>query len=340
MRSALDSRVGCPRPDLGARGTMSQSQAFRVAQAPDPMRAANVDPSMLEPVRRMRQVSRPPWTSLPGRYDAMPSGRVQAWGRSELGQVRPSNEDCHLVAMLDRTTGAATDATTDAPPGLLLMVADGVGGRPGGEIASAIAVVAMACYVQTVVPWVLTAGEHDRERLDAWLHDALRRTQARMRRFALRRGLDPRLATTFTMACVTWPDLVVAHVGDSRCYLARDGGLERLTVDHTLAQRLYDEGQLTPGQLDRSPYAHMLLNALGGSTDELNVDLYRTRLQSGDQLLLCSDGLTRHVRDDELAKCLADEHPVAETVDELVDLANLRGGSDNITVVLARPGEP
>lgn len=256
-----------------------------------------------------------------------------AWGRTDRGRVRPANEDCYLVATLDRSA----DATAETPPGLLLVVADGVGGRPGGGIASALAVDAMACYVQTVVPWVLTAGEADRERLDAWLHDALRRTQARLRRFALRRGLDPRLATTFTMACVTWPDLVIAHIGDSRCYLARDGGIERLTVDHTLAQRLYEDGQLSPDQIDRSPYSHMLLNALGGSTDELSVDIRRTQLRPGDALLLCSDGLTRHVPDAELAEHLADARPVDATVDGLVELTNARGGSDNVTVVLARP---
>ena len=313
---------------------MSQSQAFRMALTPDHVRAANVDPSTVSPARPM-PVSRPPWTSPPERHGATPTAPTRAFGRTDRGQVRPSNEDAYLVATLDR----ATDASPGEPPGLLLVVADGVGGRPGGEIASSLAVDAMACYVQTVVPWVLTAAERDRERLDTWLHDALQRTQARMRRFALRRGLDPRLATTFTMACVTWPDLVVAHVGDSRCYLARDGGLERLTTDHTLAQRLCDEGQLTPEQLARSPYAHMLLNALGGSTDELSVDIYRSTLRPGDRLLLCTDGLTRLVSDEELAQRLADEaRPVDRTVDELVDLANERGGSDNITVVLARPG--
>jgi protein phosphatase len=168
------------------------------------------------------------------------------------------------------------------------------------------------------------------------VHDALRRTQARMRRFASGRGLDPRLATTFTMACVTWPDLVVAHVGDSRCYLARDGALERLTADHTLAQRLVDDGQLAAEDIERSPYRHMLLNAVGGSSDELDVELHRARLRPGDQLLLCTDGLSRYVPDEELAQRLAEMRPVGATADALVACANARGGSDNVTVVLAR----
>lgn len=317
---------------------MSQSQAHRMAKSSTTDELDGFDPR-----RRFRPVCRPPWTSLARAYDA-PASRpshspsiapVQpmiAWGRTDRGRVRPANEDCYLVATLDR----AADVVADAP-GLLLVVADGVGGRPGGGIASALAVDAMACYVQTVVPWVLTAGEADRQRLDAWLHEALRRTQARLRRFALRRGLDPRLATTLTMACVTWPDVVIAHIGDSRCYLARDGALERLTVDHTLAQRLYEDGQLSPEQIERSPYSHMLLNALGGSSDELSVDIHRTQLRAGDALLLCSDGLNRHVSDAELAEHLAGVRPLDETVDGLVDLANTRGGSDNVTVVLARP---
>lgn len=300
--------------DAPRRPPHASSRAWSLAEGHDP--AGRLHPS------------RAPW-SVPSRLQRS----IDAWGRSDRGRVRHSNEDCYLVAALDRTGQASSDAS----PGMLLLVADGVGGRPGGEIASAIAVDAMACYVQTVVPWVLTASEQDRERLDAWLHDALRRTQARMRRFALRRGLDPRMATTFTMACVTGSDLVVAHIGDSRCYLARDGGIERLTVDHTLAQKLIEDGQLTEKQLERSPYAHMLVNALGGSSDELSVDLSRTRLEPGDQLLLCSDGLTRHLSDAELAEHLAERRPVDTTVDDMVGLANERGGSDNITVVIARP---
>lgn len=270
------------------------------------------------------------WTRRHGAYHATPAGPLDAWGRTDRGRVRPINEDCYLVATLDRTTDA------DLPAGLLVLVADGVGGRPGGELASAIAVDAMACYVQTMVPWVLTAADRDRERLDAWVCDALRRTQLRMRRFASRRGLDPRMATTFTMACVTGRDLVVAHVGDSRCYLVRDGALERLTVDHTLAQRMFDDGQLGADELERSPYGHMLLNALGGSTDELGVDLQRVRLRAGDQLLVCTDGLTRYVRDDELAERLAERSELDATVDALIATANDRGGADNVTAVLAR----
>jgi serine/threonine protein phosphatase PrpC len=280
---------------------------------------------------RARSAWRRAWQRRDGVHGATPSASLDAWGRTDRGRVRPINEDRCLVAALDRPTGATADST-----GLLLIVADGVGGRPGGELASALAVDAMACYVQTMVPWVLTAAESDRERLDAWLCEALRRTQTRMRRLAARRGVDPRMATTLTMACVTGSDLVVAHVGDSRCYLARDGALERLTVDHTLAQRLFEDGQLDADELERSPFGHMLLNAVGGSTDELGVDLQRVRLRAGDQLLLCTDGLTRYVRDDELGQRLADRAPLDTTVDGLIASARDRGGADNITVVLAR----
>lgn len=293
-------------------------------------RTEGLDPTT--PDRRARPVSRPTWTSLAGAREVASAGTTakrRAWGRTDRGRVRPSNEDAYFVAALDRTA--------DARPGLLLVVADGVGGRPGGEVASALAVEAMSCYVQTMVPWVLTAAETDRERLDAWLRGALRRTQTRMRRLAIERGLDPRMATTFTMACVTGPDLVVAHVGDSRCYLVRDGAIRRLTVDHTLAQRMVEDGQLSPEDAERSPYGHMLLNALGGSSDDLLVDLHRERLQPGDQLLLCTDGLTRHLREDELAQRLTAGQPLETTVDELVATANARGGSDNVTVVLAVP---
>jgi protein phosphatase len=273
---------------------------------------------------------------------------IEVWGTTCRGRVRKSNEDHFLVAELDRELGVrgsslrlpAGPTVTESPQGLLLAVADGVGGRAGGAIASAIAVEAMAHYVLTVMPWELDTRCPDESRLEAWITEALRRTQRKMRRVAERRGIDPRMATTFTMAYVAWPHLLVAHVGDSRCYLQRDDSLRRLTIDHTMAQQMIEQGHLDPAKAKASPFEHMLINSLGGSSDELWVELHRVELQPGDQLLLCSDGLTGHLDDDELrdhlARGLARGRSIEATVAELVDCANARGGKDNITVVLGR----
>lgn len=286
------------------------------------------------------------WTGAHDEARSAPPKRVEVWGTTDRGRVRKANEDQYLVAELDRGLGVRRtslgapqrSALTECPQGLLLAVADGVGGRAGGELASAIAVEAMAQYVLTVMPWVFDANDPDDGRIEAWISDAMRRTQRRMRRVAQRRGIDTRMATTFTMAYVTWPDLVVAHVGDSRCYLERKGTLQRLTADHTMAQHLVEQGQLEPTLAKTSPYDHMLINTLGGSSDDLWVELHRLRLEPGDQILLCSDGLTGHVDDEELERHLFAKRrrSIEATVEGLVTRANARGGRDNITVVLAR----
>lgn len=265
---------------------------------------------------------------------------------TDRGRVRKENEDQYLVAELDRGLGVRRTslrssglAISESPQGLLLAVADGVGGRAGGAIASATAMETMAHDVLTVMPWMIEDTAPNEGRFEAWISDAFRRTQRKMRRVAEHHGIDPRMATTFTMAYVTWPDLVVAHVGDSRCYLwrptrDRDGTLQCLTSDHTMAQRLVEQGHLEPAKA--SPFDHMLINTLGGSTDELWVELHRMQLEPGDQLLLCSDGLTGHLSDDDLYDHLREDRSSEEAVEDMIAHANARGGRDNITAVLAR----
>lgn len=127
----------------------------------------------------------------------------------------------------------------------------------------------------------------------------------------------------------------IAHVGDSRAYLWRGGRLERLTRDHTMAERLREEGLV--GRRQKVPtWESVLWNALGPSGEEAQLEEKHERLEPGDRLLLCSDGLTRHLRDEELAKRLAQRNSSQELCDELVAAANRAGGEDNVTAVVAR----
>jgi protein phosphatase len=143
----------------------------------------------------------------------------------------------------------------------------------------------------------------------------------------------PRMGTTLTMALVLWPDLYVAHVGDTRCYLLRSGQLKRLTTDHTVAQ-MVQANAAEPVHV-ASQLHHTLWNSLGGSEELPKPEITKLELELGDMLLLCSDGLTKHVKDEEISALLATEEPNAARCAKFVELANAGGGSDNVTVVVA-----
>ncbi len=266
-------------------------------------------------------------------------------GQTHRGQVRADNQDHFLIAALERSLlveGSSLPAEagtrlTDTPQGRLLIVADGIGGHGGGEVASAVAVDAMAHYAFETMPWVLGRSDCSMDELANGLREAMSKAQSRIRRVARRKKLNEDLGTTLTMAYIAWPELFLVHVGDSRAYLHRDGELHRLTRDHTLAQQLVDGNAMTEEEAKRSRLAHVLVNAMGGRSDELTVELHRTELRLDDQLMLCSDGLYDMVPDEAIEEHLErGGAEVQQTVDALVQAANAAGGRDNVTVVLAR----
>jgi protein phosphatase len=146
-----------------------------------------------------------------------------------------------------------------------------------------------------------------------------------------RRGMG----TTLTMAYIVWPRLYVVHVGDSRCYRLHASKLGQLTRDHTMARELVASGILSDEEAERSRWSHVLWNAIGNA-DEVKPEVYRADLTVGDTLLLCSDGLTKHVPDEWIRRCLEKCDSSEQACEQLVDEANQAGGTDNITVVVAR----
>ena len=287
----------------------------------------------------------------PSRPDAFsgtdPGVAATAHGQTHPGRVRERNEDQFLIATLERLmhieqssigrerTSRSDMADPERPQGRLFIVADGMGGIEGGDVASAVAIDAMAEYAFAMMPWVLASNYAAPDILGAGLRDALHECEARIHRVARRKGLDENMGTTLTIAYVTWPVLHVVHVGDSRCYLLRNGTLTRLTRDHTIAQELVDKNALTEDQAAQSRFASMLTNAVGGR-EEAIVDLHRVELAEGDELMLCTDGLSGALGDRNIQSILASSDDVADRVAKLVDAANGAGGDDNITVVLAR----
>ena len=283
----------------------------------------------------------PPDAGRPQAHDARVT--VDASGLSDRGLKRPNNEDHFLVAQIDRSwrtlqtnvpDGAFPQTITDSVTAQ--MVADGMGGKAGGEIASRTAIAAFVDIVQRTPNLIL--------RLDKQVaDDILQRMAKRFERVkdaledVVRR--DPTLSgmgTTLTLACNFRDDLLVAHVGDSRAYLYRGGSLQRLTRDQTMGQFLREAGLLSEAELARHPMRHVLTGVLGTQGSPIEVELRFVHLEDDDQILLCSDGLTEMVDDAAIAAALGSTRTAAEACQRLVNLALGHGGHDNVTVVVSR----
>lgn len=258
------------------------------------------------------------------------------------GLVRSNNED-HFAVIGRRRTNEFL--LTNLPSGDLpladdrdyaLVVADGMGGRDFGEFASRMALKRMLELMAHAASWVMKFTDVDalqvRKRVDAYAQEV----QRTLRDCA---AMNPSLAgmgTTWTSAHLMSTDALIAHIGDSRAYLLHEGELHQLTRDETMAQALIDSGLANE---DVGRFRHLLLNSLGGDKDDVVAQIHYVEIAPGDQLLLCTDGLSDMVRDDEIAASLRQAANPQAACDALVNLALDGGGEDNITVVLARASQ-
>jgi protein phosphatase len=269
-------------------------------------------------------------------------GTIEWHGLSDKGRVRETNEDQFLLAGLHRSllihqTSLAHESHTrlfGGSQGHLLAVADGIGGQAGGRRASTLAIDTLTRYVLNATSWFFSLHNSAEDDLIDDLGASLRRCQETIEQAAAGSGRQE-MGTTLTMAYVVWPRLYVVHAGDSRCYLRRGGRLEQITRDHTIAQRFVEAGALTPAQAEESRWSHVLWNCLGGGTGHLEPEVYKTTLQVGDSLLLCTDGLTGFVKDARILDVLRRDLSARQACEKLVRDANEAGGKDNITVVVA-----
>lgn len=232
--------------------------------------------------------------------------RFRVGAATDVGRVRRANEDAFMA---------------QAP---LFAVADGMGGHQGGEVASRLALEALAHVADGPGPDEDTAPD-------------LAKTVREANRAVLERASsDPGLAgmgTTLTAVLAADDRIFLAHVGDSRAYLLREGELSRLTKDHTVVERLVDQGRLTSEEAAMHPQRHIVTNALGVDQD-VQVDESTYEVLPGDRLLLCSDGLTGMVPEVDIVRMLTEETDPQAAADALVAAANEAGGQDNITVVV------
>jgi serine/threonine protein phosphatase PrpC len=264
------------------------------------------------------------------------------FGVTDRGLVRPDNQDHFLVTTLHKTMRVHT---TSLPNPELLeipsqrvcslgMVCDGVGGHSGGEEASRSAVEAIAGYVTNTMQCIVAMETSDDAALLDSLREAATRTHELVAQRAKESGDRKGMATTLTMFVAVWPTLYLLQVGDSRCYRFRADSLEQLTRDQTMAQDLVDSGVLKPEQAKRSPYAHVLSSSLGGATWVPEVS--KTDLKPGDILVLCTDGLTKHVSEDGIAERIRTMTSSEQAARALVADTMAAGATDNVTVLVLR----
>ncbi len=270
-------------------------------------------------------------------------GKMDCHGMTDVGRKRTNNEDQFLIADLNKSmrvhqTSLQVDDQTRLfgnSQGILLLVADGMGGAAAGERASQIAVDSLTRYLLNTMHWFLRLDHEGEDDFLENLKSALEHCQADILAEADRAPEQRGMGTTLTMAYVIWPRLYVVHAGDSRCYLARDSQLRQITTDHTMAQQLVEKGALRPEEAESSRLSHVLWKVVGGGGEKVNPEVLKAELTLGDTLLLCTDGLHKHVPDEQIVQTLALNLPAAETCHRLVDAANSAGGSDNVTVVVS-----
>lgn len=267
---------------------------------------------------------------------------VSAFGITDTGKVRKSNEDQFLIAEL--TKRMRVWQTSLPEPKLqvgddrahLFLVADGMGGHQAGERASAIAVAAIEQFTLNTFRWFFASDSPGAQKVLAQFQSAL--SEADDRIFA-EAAENPELAgmgTTLTMAFQLGAQLCIVHVGDSRAYLYRRGQLHQLTKDHTLVAELVRSGAIQPDEVAGHHLRHVITNVVGGPHAGVKVEARAFEVQAGDRLLLCSDGLTEMVTNDAITSVLEAQPQPEAAAKLLLDQANGAGGKDNITVVIVR----
>jgi protein phosphatase len=268
---------------------------------------------------------------------------VDIEGLTDRGRVRRENQDQYLIAALHKTIEihgtsipqAYQERFNTGAKALLLLVADGVGGRAGGEEAASITLDAITDYVTNSMRCFYKLDEQIPQELLGELAATVARSHSSVLQRAEERPERAGMATTLTMAHVLWPRVYVVQIGDSRCYHVRGPAIKQITKDQTLVQELVDLGALSPDDARRSPLSNILSQAIGGG-EELQPAISKIAMEPGDGLVLCTDGLTGHVSDAQILAHLQAAESSQNACQRLVQAALEDGGRDNVTVIVGR----
>ena len=282
-------------------------------------------------------------TSVPAEADQRPrDDELDLFGLTHTGKVRQENQDQFLLCTVHpqvviHGTSLPSPETLPLRGGRLasvMMVADGVASGGGGAEASRLTVEAVTRYVSETLRCYHTAGSAMDEHFFNALKTAVFEAHAKVKAEAESHPEVRHMATTLTLVIGVWPYMYTVQVGDSRFYYCFEGELRQVTRDQTMAQELVDRGALPAERAAASPFSHILVSSIGG--EETSPEVSRIEVRRGGVLLLCSDGLTKHVSDDEIAAEIGRVKSSEQLCHRLLDLALERGGTDNITVLVAR----
>lgn len=267
---------------------------------------------------------------------------IECFGMTDTGRSRKVNQDHFVIGDLHKHIGTEYSSVNfDAPQvfgepmGKLLLVADGMGGANAGEVASELAAKSTVKYLLNSMHWLYHPTEPEIEQFIDDLKEAACFSHEAVTDDAKRKPERRGMGSTLTVAYVVWPMLYVLHVGDSRCYLLHQDKFGLLTKDQTFAQCLLDTGHLSQKEYARSPYQHVLTSAIG-IDGQPKAAVYQQRLSYGDEILLCSDGVNRHLNDEQIESHLRSDLNANELCKQITNHANELGGQDNITTVVAK----
>lgn len=249
--------------------------------------------------------------------------KLTSAGRTHVGMKRTHNEDSLRLFREEN----------------LFVVADGMGGHASGEVASQMSVETLAEFFRATAeddeitwPYKMDKGrKYEENRVVTGIKLSNRRIFEAASADAKLKGMGTTIVVTFFVNETCY----IGHVGDSRVYRFRDGKLTQLTEDHSLLNDYIKMRQLTPEEIEAFPHKNVIVRALGMKAT-VQVDIMHENPQSGDVYLLCSDGLSGMISDDQMAHILAEEDDLDAGCERLIEMANEHGGTDNITVILVR----
>ncbi|TNE49710.1 MAG: cyclic nucleotide-binding domain-containing protein [Deltaproteobacteria bacterium] len=252
---------------------------------------------------------------------------LKAWIKSDVGRVRKNNEDNSLADTANN----------------LFVVADGMGGHEHGDLASGTAVESVRNYLHNAMTGLKAFAIDPSEERSRWAEQvilgAVQAANADVYNQAVQKGVQENMGTTMSMMIVLSANrAIIGHVGDSRIYRVRNKEVAQLTEDQTLLMQQIKSGAVRPEDADKVPYGGTLLQAIGYRA-EVNPDIFWIDIQPGDQFLLCSDGLSNYLIEDEIVTVFSKARG-EQIVPRLIDCANARGGRDNITAVVVEVEDP
>lgn len=266
---------------------------------------------------------------------------IDSFGITDKGKVREMNQDNFLIVEVRKSVDVQNSSLSPemlankfgAADGHLFVVADGVGGGPEGDRASENAISALLGYVSETVGCFNGISPSQEHKLFDRLEETVRGVHEKLiAEHAGKRGSAP--ATTLTMLLLIWPRAYLIHVGDSRAYVRRRGRVQQLTRDQTIGEYMVNLGAWTEEQAARAKPAAALSSAVGGSEFQPVVGLID--LEAGDSILLCTDGLTKHVKDDRIAAVMQQSGDAQSMGRELLNDALAAGATDNVSVIVVR----